>query len=168
MNNYLDKLPQNILNKIILYNSHPTADLFKQEFLDDYELDNGSRFNTFYSYCRWKTYNLRATIYREMMRKRRLNVPTSSSSSSSSSTQRNHGIELIENKSKSYWNKQTISVIKAQAELRGYIFTDLEIKGEGTFKKYKKEDYLYVLFEILKIEIIIIIFIIIFLDTTLL
>ena len=102
--------------------------MFKKEFLDDYELDNGSRFNT---------YNLRATIYREMMRKRRLNVPTSSSSSSSSSTQRNHGIELIENKSKSYWNKQTISVIKAQAELRGYIFTDVETKGEGIFKKYK-------------------------------
>ena len=85
------------------------------------------------------------------MRERRLNVPTSSSSSSSSSTQRNHGIELIENKSKSYWNKQTISVVKAQAELRGYIFTDLETKGEGIFKKYKKEDYLYVLFDILKI-----------------
>ena len=71
--------------------------------------------------------------------------------SSSSSTQRKHGIELIENKSKSFWNKQNISVIKAQAELRGYRFTDLETKGGGIFKKFKKEDYLDVLFEILKI-----------------
>ena len=75
-------------------------------------------------------------------------------SSSSSSTQRNHGIELIENKSKSFWNKQNISVIKAQAELRGYRFSDLETKGGGAkskFRKFKKKDYLDVLFKILKI-----------------
>ena len=75
-------------------------------------------------------------------------------SSSSSSTQRNHGIELIENKSKSFWNKQNISVIKAQAELRGYRFSDLETKGGGAkskFKKFKKKDYLDVLFKILNI-----------------
>ena len=81
-------------------------------------------------------------------------------SSSSSSTQRNHGIELIENKSKSFWNKQNISVIKAQAELRGYRFSDLETKGGGAkskFKKFKKKDYLDVLFKILKNYIIIII-----------
>ena len=50
MNNYLEKLPQEVFNKIMLYNSHPVADLFKKELeLDDYEVDNGSRFNTFFS-----------------------------------------------------------------------------------------------------------------------
>ena len=41
MNNYLDKLPQNILNKIMLYNYHPVADLLKKELelADDYEVD---------------------------------------------------------------------------------------------------------------------------------
>ena len=179
MKNYLDKLPQNILNKIILYNSHPIADLYKQEFLDDHELDNGSRFNTFYSYCIWKGYHLRAERHRRIWKKAKLykaeereaeaataakialekkaareakveaiqnkiNIIRGPTSSASSSTQR---IELIENKSRSFWNKQTISVIKAQAELRGYIFTDLETNGGAKFK----EDYLYVLFEILKI-----------------
>ena len=31
MKNYLDKLPQEGFNKIILYISHPIADLFKKE-----------------------------------------------------------------------------------------------------------------------------------------
>ena len=30
MNNYLDKLPQEVFNKIMLYNSHPVADLNKK------------------------------------------------------------------------------------------------------------------------------------------
>ena len=29
MKNYLDNLPQEIVNKIMLYNTHPVADLFK-------------------------------------------------------------------------------------------------------------------------------------------
>ena len=31
MKNYLDKLPQEVLNTIMLYNSHPVSDLFKKE-----------------------------------------------------------------------------------------------------------------------------------------
>ena len=46
MKSFLDKLPQEVFNKIILYNSHPVSDLFKKEFeLDDYEDD--PRFGTF-------------------------------------------------------------------------------------------------------------------------
>ena len=54
----------------------------------------------------------------------------------------------------SFWKKQNITVIKTQAELRGHRFTDLETKGDGVkskFKKFKKKDYLEVLFEILNI-----------------
>ena len=36
MKNYLDKLPEEIFNKIMLYyNSHPIADLFKKEFEEE-------------------------------------------------------------------------------------------------------------------------------------
>ena len=35
MKNYLDKLPQEILNTIMLYNSHPVSDLFKKELEED-------------------------------------------------------------------------------------------------------------------------------------
>ena len=31
MKNYLDNLPEEVFNKIMLYNTHPMADLFKQE-----------------------------------------------------------------------------------------------------------------------------------------
>ena len=41
MKNYLDKLPQEILNTIILYNSHPVSDLFKKSF--DEELNDHYR-----------------------------------------------------------------------------------------------------------------------------
>ena len=51
MKNYLDKLPQVVFNKTILYNSHPIADLFKKECLDDFEDD--PRFGTFYTYTQW-------------------------------------------------------------------------------------------------------------------
>ena len=52
-----------------------------------------------------------------------------------------------------------MSVLKQQAELRGHRFTDQETKGgerriNGVitkFKRFKKEDYLNVLFKILKI-----------------
>ena len=62
-------------------------------------------------------------------------------------------MELIENNNKSFWKKQNLTVIKSQAELRGHRFTDLETKGGGVkskFKKFKKNDYLEVLFKILK------------------
>ena len=52
MKNYLDKLPQEVFNKIMLYNSHPVSDLFKKELeLDDYEDD--PRFGTFFTYTQW-------------------------------------------------------------------------------------------------------------------
>ena len=72
---------------------------------------------------------------------------------------KNHGIAIVENKNKSFWKQQNITFIKQQAELRGHRFNDLETKG-GTkssggvmtkFNKYKKQDYLDVLFKILKI-----------------
>ena len=70
-----------------------------------------------------------------------------------------HGVEKIEGKSKSWWSVQTVAIIKQEAELRGHRFTDLETKG-GTstvqgvktkLKKFKKEDYLKVLLNILKL-----------------
>ena len=71
-----------------------------------------------------------------------------------------HAVELVENKTKSWWKQQNIAFIKVQAELRGHRFSDLETKG-GTIKsaggvkkisgKFKKQDYLDVLFKILKI-----------------
>ena len=63
------------------------------------------------------------------------------------------GVTIIENKSKSFWNGQNISVLKEQAQLRGHKFTDVEIKG-GSFKvknkqvktkRFNRSDYLRVL-----------------------
>lgn len=74
-------------------------------------------------------------------------------------TRRSHGVDIVENKNRSFWKQQNITFIKQQAELRGHRFTDLETKG-GTkssggvitkFNKFKKQDYLEVLFKILKI-----------------
>ena len=31
MKNYLDNLPEEVFNKIMLYNTHPVADLFNKE-----------------------------------------------------------------------------------------------------------------------------------------
>ena len=50
MNNNID-FPEDVFNKIMLYNSHPVSDLFKKEFLEDYEDD--PRFGTFYTYIQW-------------------------------------------------------------------------------------------------------------------
>jgi len=71
-----------------------------------------------------------------------------------------HTVELDENRSPIYWQRQNISYIKLQAELRGHRFSDSETKGK-TIKsakgvktksnKFKKQDYLDVLFKILKI-----------------
>ncbi len=62
-------------------------------------------------------------------------------------------MQLIDNPNPSFWKKQSIGVIKIQAELRGRRFTDLETKGkdkEGNIgKKIKKKDYLDALFEVL-------------------
>ena len=70
-----------------------------------------------------------------------------------------HGVEKIEDKDKKWWGKQNITIIKQQAELRGHRFNDLETKGVGStvkgvktkIKKFKKEDYLKVLLNILKL-----------------
>ena len=35
MKNYLDKLPQEVLNTIMLYSSHPVSDLFKKELEEE-------------------------------------------------------------------------------------------------------------------------------------
>ena len=44
MEKYLEMLPENVVNKIMLYNSHPVADLFKKQFEDDFDF----HFNHFY------------------------------------------------------------------------------------------------------------------------
>ena len=70
---------------------------------------------------------------------------------------RKHGIEKIEGKSKSWWTKQNIQVIKDQAELRGHRFTELDVKGGMVRKggkqvkqpKMKKAEYLETLFRVL-------------------
>ena len=64
-------------------------------------------------------------------------------------------VDLIDNPNPSFWKRESIGVIKIQAELRGRRFEDIETKGidkEGNIgKKIKKKDYLDALFEILKI-----------------
>jgi hypothetical protein len=65
--------------------------------------------------------------------------------------------QKIEGKSKSWWLKQNIASIKAQAELRGIRFTDAQTKGEkGSYgnsstPKFKKQDYLNELYKLLGI-----------------
>ena len=62
-------------------------------------------------------------------------------------------------RARSFWAKQTITVLKHQAELRGHRFTDLETKGgnkiiKGTSTKvkgFRKADYLDILLKLLKI-----------------
>ena len=51
MKNYLDKLPQEVFNEIMLYNTHPVSDLFKQgleeELNEHYRiLNNGPCYET--------------------------------------------------------------------------------------------------------------------------
>ena len=50
MKNNID-FPEDVFNKIMLYNSHPVSDLFKKEFLEDCEDD--PRFGTFHTYIQW-------------------------------------------------------------------------------------------------------------------
>jgi len=83
--------------------------------------------------------------------------PGSSSSDPAPPKARQHGIDKIEGKSKSWWTKQNITVIKSQAELRGHRFTDLDTKGGMVRKggkqikqpKMKKAEYLATLFGLL-------------------
>ena len=78
---------------------------------------------------------------------------------SSSSNQTNKGVEKIVNSSRSFWKKQNISFIKVQAELRGHRFSDMDTKGgnktvKGNLvkvKRFTKEDYLNILYKLLKI-----------------
>ena len=61
MNNYLDKLPQVVFDKIMLYNSHPVSDLFKKELdaalkeldvaLKEHYSEDDPIFFTFYDYA---------------------------------------------------------------------------------------------------------------------
>ena len=89
-------------------------------------------------------------------------APASSSAAAAASSsaeapvaRKEHGVEIIENNNRKFWSNQNITVIKQQSELRGYRFTDLETKGGGgaksKFKKFKKKDYLEVLYKLLKI-----------------
>jgi hypothetical protein len=63
--------------------------------------------------------------------------------------------QKIEGKSKSWWLRQNIATVKAQAELRGIRFTDAQTKGEkGSYgnspiPKFKKQDYLNELYKLL-------------------
>ena len=92
--------------------------------------------------------------------------PSSSSSANPESTgdtggsgeaRPRHNIEKIEGKTKAWWSRQNITVIKSQAELRGHRFTDLETKGGMVRKggrqvkqpKMKKAEYLETLLRIL-------------------
>ena len=42
-------------------------------------------------------------------------------------------MELIDDKNPSFWKRQSIGVIKVQAELRGRRFEDIETKGIDEF-----------------------------------
>ena len=77
---------------------------------------------------------------------------------SSSSSQPTHTAHSkIDGKSKAWWAKQNIQQIKAQCEMRGKRFTDVETKGEkGSYgnaptPKFKKQDYLNTLYKLLGI-----------------
>ena len=72
---------------------------------------------------------------------------------------REHGVEKIDGQPKTWWERQTVAIIKQEAELRGHRFTDLETKGgqstvlgvKTKMNKFKKDDYLRVLFKMLKL-----------------
>ena len=54
--------------------------------------------------------------------------------------------QKVEGKSKSWWERQNITLIKEQAQLRGRKFDDTETKGAN---KFKKQDYLNELYKLL-------------------
>ena len=67
------------------------------------------------------------------------------------------GVQIIENNDKAFWARQNISVLKEQAQLRGYKFTDLQTKGgygmvlgkKVKQKGLRKADYLEIFLKIL-------------------
>ena len=62
--------------------------------------------------------------------------------------------EKVTGKSEAWWKKQGMGVLKEQAELRGRLFEDWEIKGDKSqgLPRFKKADYLRVMLELLKQE----------------
>ena len=62
--------------------------------------------------------------------------------------------QKITGESPSFWAKQTIPILKEQAQLRGRYFETSEIKGDPGqgIPKFKKADYLRVMLELLKKE----------------
>ena len=48
-------------------------------------------------------------------------------------------MELIDDKNPSFWKRQSIGVIKVQAELRGRRFEDIETKGIDEFGNIGKK-----------------------------
>ena len=46
MENYLDQLPENVINKIFLYSSHPVADLLKQN--ESYRTNHDDQIDVMY------------------------------------------------------------------------------------------------------------------------
>ena len=64
------------------------------------------------------------------------------------------GYQKVTGKSEAWWKKQNMGVLKEQAQLRGRLFTDREIKGDRAqgIPRFKREDYLRVMLELLKKE----------------
>jgi len=84
---------------------------------------------------------------------------SSSSSQASPPARAKHGVKPIEGKDRDWWLRQNVATIKTQAELRGHRFSDLDTKGGKSrvrgkvvkVLKFKKVDYLEVLFKLLKL-----------------
>ena len=85
------------------------------------------------------------------------NPQGSSASQPASSSHPTHTAHAqIDGKSRTWWAKQNIQQIKAQCEIRGRRFTDIETKGKvkgstKTYPKFKKQDYLNELYKLLGI-----------------
>ena len=62
--------------------------------------------------------------------------------------------EKVTGMSEAWWKKQGIGVLKEQAQLRGHLFEDREVKGDRAqgILRFKKADYLRVMLELLKKE----------------
>ena len=60
----------------------------------------------------------------------------------------------VTGKSEAWWKKQGMGVLKEQAQLRGHLFEDWELKGDKSqgLPKFRKADYLRVMLELLKKE----------------
>ena len=64
------------------------------------------------------------------------------------------GVQKITGQTEAWWRKQGMGILKEQAELRGRRFEDWETKGNRAqgIPKFKREDYLRVMLELLKKE----------------